>query len=101
MRSRLLSSFLVVAEKGSITEAAKVLNISQPALTKSMRRLEDELGVKLFDRVPVGVRLTRYGAILLDHARIIENEYRHAIARISEVRDGAGPRFGSGPGRSG
>lgn len=99
MQSRLLNAFLVVAEKGSITEAAKVLHISQPALTKGIRRLEDELGVKLFDRVSVGVKLTRYGEILLDHARIMENEYRHAVARISELRDGrkASLRIGAGP----
>lgn len=57
------------------------------------------MGSSCSTRVPVGVRLTRYGAILLDHARIIENEYRHAIARISEVRDGrrAALRIGAGP----
>lgn len=100
MRSRVLSSFVVVATKGSITEAAKTLNISQPALTKAMQRLEEELGVKLFDRVSIGVRLTRYGEILLEHARIIENEYLHAMARISELRDGqkASLRIGAGPG---
>lgn len=99
MQSRLLGSFLVVAEKNSITEAAEVLHVSQPALTKSMKRLEEELGVKLFDRISVGVRLTKFGEILQHHAKVMDNEYRHAVSRIEELRDGrsAALRIGAGP----
>ena len=99
MQSRLLQSFLVVADKGSITEAASALNVSQPALTKSIKRLEQDLGVTLFDRTTTGVALTRCGSILQHHAKIMQNEYRHALARIHElqgrrieaIRIGAGP----------
>jgi DNA-binding transcriptional LysR family regulator len=99
VHSRLLRSYLIVAEKGSITEAAAVLNVSQPALTKSMQKLEDALGVKLFDRVPTGVRPTKFGEILLHHAKVMENEYRHAVSRIEELRDGRSGtlRIGAGP----
>lgn len=99
MQSRLLQSFLVVADKGSITEAASTLNVSQPALTKSIKRLEQDLGVILFDRTSTGVALTRYGGILQHHAKIMENEYRHALARIDELQGGrtGAIRIGAGP----
>lgn len=99
MQSRLLSSFLVVAEKASITEAANVLHVSQPALTKSMQQLEADLGVKLFDRIAVGVRLTKYGEVLQRHVKVMDNEYQHAVARLVEMRDGRSGalRVGAGP----
>lgn len=99
MNSRLLQSFLAVAESGSITEAANVLHISQPALTKSIQRLETELGVSLFERSSTGVTLTRYGSILQHHAKIMENEFRHAVSRIEELRGGrsGAVRIGAGP----
>lgn len=99
MQSRLLRSFLIVAENGSITVAADILHISQPALSKSMQNLEREFGVKLFDRVAGGVILTKSGEILQHHAKIMDNEYRHAVSRIDEMRDGrAGVlRIGAGP----
>ena len=99
MQSRLLECFLAVAESGTITEAANSLNVSQPALTKSIQRLEASLGAPLFDRTSTGVALTRYGSILHHHAKIMENEYRHALARIEELRDGrsGAVRIGAGP----
>lgn len=99
MQSRLLRSFLVVAQKGSITDAAETLHVSQPALTKSIQRLEDDLNVKLFDRIAVGVCLTKYGEILLQHVKIMENEYQHAVSSIEELRNGRGGvlRIGAGP----
>lgn len=99
MQSRLLRSFLVVAENNSITKAAEILHISQPALTKSMQKLEDEFEVKLFDRVSTGVRLTNFGEILFQHAKVMENEYRHAVSRIDRLRGGQSSvlRIGAGP----
>ena len=99
MHSRLLRSFLVVAEKQNLTEAADALHVSQPALTKSIQRLEENLGVKLFDRISVGVRLTPYGKILQQHVKVMDNEYRHAVSLIEELKGGgAGTlRIGAGP----
>jgi len=89
----------MVAETGSITEAARALNISQPALTKSIQQLESELGVTLFERISKGVVLTRYGGVFHHHAKMMENEYRHAVSRIQELRDGLSGaiRIGAGP----
>lgn len=99
MFSRVLKSFLTVADMGSITTAADALNVSQPALTKSIQKLESEIGTKLFTRIPKGVQLTKAGEILAHHARVMENEYRHASMRIGELSgaEHGGLRIGAGP----
>jgi len=56
--------FSVVAEEGSISDAARVLYITQPAVSQAVRRLERELGVRLFERGAKGVVLTREGEVL-------------------------------------
>ena len=73
--------------------------MSQPALSKSIQRLEADLGVSLFDRTSSGTVLTRYGSILQHHAKMMENEYRHALASIEELRSGrsGAVRIGAGP----
>ena len=99
MFSRVLRNFLTVADVGSITTAADALNVSQPALTKSIQKLEAEIGTKLFKRVPKGVQLTPAGEILAHHARVMANEYRHASMRIAELSgaEQGGLRVGAGP----
>ncbi|MEV5666297.1 LysR family transcriptional regulator [Streptomyces flaveolus] len=59
--TRLLRYFAAVAEEGSLTGAAMRLFVSQPALTKQIRRLEDDLGVRLFARSRSGMALTEAG----------------------------------------
>ncbi len=56
--------FAAVAEAGSISDAARLLYLSQPAVSQSVRRLEQELGVRLFERGAKGVALTREGELL-------------------------------------
>jgi len=56
--------FCTVADEGSISDAARTLFISQPAVSQAVRRLEQELGVRLFDRGAKGVVLTREGELL-------------------------------------
>ncbi len=99
MYSRILRNFLAVADMGSITAAAESLNVSQPALTKSIQKLEAEIGTRLFTRVPKGVLLTKAGKILAHHARVMENEYRHALMRVAELSgtEQGGLRVGAGP----
>lgn len=99
MFSRVLHNFLTVADTGNITTAADTLCVSQPALTKSIQKLESVVGTRLFNRVPKGVQLTAAGEILLHHVRVMENEYRHATARIAELSgaEQGSLRVGAGP----
>ena len=60
---RQIRSFLTVARVKSFTGAASILNVTQPALTMQIRRLEEALGVTLFDRDTRSVELTRSRAI--------------------------------------
>lgn len=99
MHSRLLRHFLKVVERRTITGAAEALNISQPALTRSIRQLEKTIGVKLFERLPTGVVLTRQGEALSRRAKLMELEYRHALAEIAALEQGLAGilRIGAGP----
>lgn len=71
MELRGLAYFVQIAELGSITRAASHLRVAQPALTRQIQRLEDELGVALFTRVNRGVRLTEAGHKLRESAHRI------------------------------
>ncbi|WP_436643319.1 LysR family transcriptional regulator [Microbaculum sp. FT89] len=88
MDSRLLRYFLAVYESHGISAAADDLRISQPALTKSIQKLEADVGARLFERRPGGVVPTRYADILARRVRLMDIEYRHAIAEIEAARGG-------------
>lgn len=64
-----LSAFLTVAETGSFTRAAHHLHLSQPAISKRLKTLEDQIGRRLFDRIGRNVMLTDAGHALLPYAR--------------------------------
>jgi DNA-binding transcriptional LysR family regulator len=99
MQSRLLRHFLATYTHLGFTSAADTLNITQPALTKSIRLLEAELGVSLFDRLPNGVIPTKFGEALAKYATTIFLEYDHALAEIDALKGGAtgAIRAGAGP----
>jgi DNA-binding transcriptional LysR family regulator len=99
MQSRLLQHFLIVCERRNITAAAEFLHVTQPALTRSIHKLEKIIGAKLFERLPTGVALTSQGEILARRARLMELEYRHALSEIRTLEHGlAGTlRIGAGP----
>lgn len=61
--------FYAVANAGNISKAAKELYISQPAISKSIQKLEDSVGVRLFDRSSRGVTLTSEGELLYSHVK--------------------------------
>lgn len=71
-----LSYFKLVAEMGHLTRAAGKLRVAQPSLSRTIAGLEEDLGVKLFDRVGSGIRLNRYGKIVLKHTNNILRELR-------------------------
>jgi molybdate transport repressor ModE-like protein len=74
MSSHGLVAFLAVAEHGSINAAAEHLHISQPALTRTIKELEDYIGARLFERNPKGVTPTAFGQVLISHARRLRSE---------------------------
>jgi DNA-binding transcriptional LysR family regulator len=98
MYSRQLRHFLAVVEHKGITPAAEKLHISQPALTKSIQQLESSLGVALFERFPTGVVPTHFGEILARRVRLMDLEYRHALAEIQAIKGGAGGTINVGAG---
>lgn len=86
MDLRKLQYFIELVEQGSLGKAAEKLHVSQPALTKSLRLLEDELGVRLLDRLPAGVKPTVYGNSLFAHAKAMVAEADHARIEIQKLR---------------
>ena len=67
MNLELYRIFYVVAEMKNITKASEILNISQPAVTKHIKNLEDQLGTPLFIRTKKGVVLNEYGKKIFVH----------------------------------
>jgi len=93
--------FNAVARHGSFSAAAKVLGISQPGLTKAVRRLEASLECSLFVRLPRGVALTQQGQALLRHVSLLDVQLQDAREEVraldrgavGELRIGAGPSW--------
>lgn len=75
-----------VARTGSIRKAADRLNVSPSALNRRILNLEDEYGVKLYERLPRGVRLTAAGEILLTDIRRWRTEQQRSKARLQELQ---------------
>ena len=71
MEIRVLRNFIAIAREGNMTRAAERLHISQPALSKQMKELEDELAQKLFRRSRASLHLTEEGMLLLERAENI------------------------------
>jgi molybdate transport repressor ModE-like protein len=96
---RQLRYLATVAESGSISGAARVLKIAQPAVSRTIQCLEECLGVQLFERRARGVATTAYGTALVRHFRLIEANLRHAADDIGALqgRPSAQIRIGVGP----
>jgi len=99
MQSRDLDYFRVIAAHGHLGRASASLALSQPALTKSLRRLEVELGAQLFERTPKGMRLTPVGSALLDRASQVRLALDQAQAEVGDLVAGRSGRvrLGIGP----
>lgn len=82
-----LEYFKTTAELQHITLAARKLNLTQPALSRSVKRLEEELGVPLFDREGRSVVLNQFGKCLFVHVNKIFEEYEEAKKEIQNMAD--------------
>lgn len=82
-----LATFVAVAETGSFSVAAERLFTTQPAVSKRIRALEDDLGVALFDRLGRGIRLTEAGETFLASARRILADVRASREAVRSLSD--------------
>lgn len=97
MDLRKLSYFTAVAEQGSITKAAEVLRVTQPALSRQIRAFEGEMGWTLLERGARSIRLTREGQVVLREGRKIQKVVENAIKRMRQDLDGPIIRVGYAP----
>lgn len=86
MEMQQLRHFVAAARHGNIGRAAQELNITQPALSRSIKNLEAFLGVELLERGPKGVQTTVFGASMLDHALIILSESERAVSEVHAIK---------------
>ena len=82
-----LRYFCAVARTGNFTRAAEEQHVAQPSLSQQIRKLEDELGAKLFDRFPRFTRLTQFGKTFLPKAGEILRQVGEARTQIQEMSE--------------
>lgn len=91
IKLRHLQCFLAVAQQGSLQKASDALSISQPAVSKTLKELEEMLAVRLFERGRRGAALTRSGEAFMRHAGASVSALGEAVASVAQTRgDGAG-----------
>jgi LysR family transcriptional regulator, hydrogen peroxide-inducible genes activator len=87
-----LRYFCAIAEAGNFSRAAQQTHVSQPSLSQQIRKLEDELGARLFDRLGRTVRLTELGRAFLPRARAVLRDLEAARSEVAEHKTAvAGP----------
>jgi DNA-binding transcriptional LysR family regulator len=87
IRLRDLHVLMAVAESGSMAKASARLSISHPVISKTISDLERTLGVRLFDRNPLGVEPTSYGKALLKCGTTVFDEMRQGLKEIEQITD--------------
>ncbi|NIB39162.1 LysR family transcriptional regulator [Pseudomaricurvus alkylphenolicus] len=87
-----LKLLVTVNEQRNIFKAAQLLNMAQPAATKIIRDLENDLEVELFERSSRGVSPTLYGDIVIKHAKLILSQVKHASEELATLKGGLAGR---------
>ncbi|MCB1705357.1 MAG: LysR family transcriptional regulator [Halioglobus sp.] len=85
MDTQNLKAFLLVAETGSFSLAAQKLHLTQPAVSKRVAQLEEQLNVTLFDRIGRTINTTEAGEALLPHARAVQAELQAAEQSVRDL----------------
>ena len=81
-----LHAFTTIVESGSLGRAAELLHVTQPSLSRTIKRLEEQLGAPLFERHSKGMQLTAIGEALLPHATLLQREADTAREEIDAMR---------------
>ena len=99
LKFRHIRTFVEIARQKSVGRAAAILSVSQPAITKTVRELEEVLGVSLFERDGRGIKLSRSGEIFLKHAGATVTALRQAVDSVSSeaAKIGTPVRIGALP----
>lgn len=87
MLVRDLAWLVALAEAGQVTDAAAVLGVSQPTLSRALSRMEAEVGARLFERTASGVRPTPDGELVLDGARDVTQRWDRVLAELAARHD--------------
>src|ERR1700742_1796239 len=97
MDPRRLLTFRAVAHERSFSAAARSLSLTQPAVSQQVAALERELGARLLDREPGGLRLTPAGEVLLAHADAVAERLELAGTQLAELASDTRLRIGAFP----
>ncbi len=99
VKFRHLQTFVEVARQKSVMKAAELLHVSQSAVTKTIRELEQVLGVDVFERDGRGIKITRYGEVFLRHAGAALTALRQGLDSVSQEQFAEAPpiRIGALP----
>jgi DNA-binding transcriptional LysR family regulator len=89
---RELRAFVVIAEEGGLSAAARKVHVSQSALSQTVQSLERQLGVRLLERTHVGSRTTEAGAVLLREARGLVEHHDQVLAAMATATGGPSGR---------
>jgi len=91
LRLRHLQLLISLAETGSVSDAARVANTTQPGLSKWLKDLEEDAGATLFERHARGLRPTAQGELLINHVRRILSEMERAQNNMDALKEGNAP----------
>ena len=96
LRIRHLQLLISLAETGSVSDAARIANTTQPGLSKWLKDLEDDAGTILFERHSRGLRPTAQGDLLINHVRRILSEMERAQNNMDALNEGNAPNIAIG-----
>src|SRR5689334_2237931 len=97
MELRQLRHFVAVAEQGNISRAAKSIFLTQPALSRQIKALEDEVGQCLLERQAHSIRLTPAGEAMVREARLLLQQAEQVLERVRSAGLGVRLRVGYAP----
>jgi LysR family transcriptional regulator, regulator of abg operon len=92
MKLHHIRNIVAIVERGSLRAAAKHLGLAQPAMSRSVRELEQELGATLFERNRSGMTLTAVGEVFFRRARAIQAEFQRTLDEVAQLK---GTGFGT------